>query len=591
MRAQTPIIRLAAFLLVAAPAIGAINAPPAYTHERAPLWPQERVEGESSLRIAPEPSEESDALFAISGPVTSWIEKAETLDHVVVSPSQSYPVVQTEVVAEGTSAFQLINDSFADIALEIAPTIAPEAHTRLYFQSRLGLATSSQIAHAQIRVGSGSWNDLWSLAGSSEGYPSQDAFELITVDLSGYAGQTVSIRFFFEFTSGSAYTQLFSGWFIDNIQIGNAFEPDLYDGFGDPTAEEILLVEYINRARADANAEAVRLRDTTDSDVLSALSYFDVNTTIMLSQFATLTQTTQPLAINAMLTASSRSHSEDMLANAFQGHYSSSSPIPPNEPGDSPGMRADRQGFGLYIAENIFSFAESVWHAHAGFNIDWGASASTGLSIGGMQDPPGHRNNLHNPDHREIGVGVIHGSNGGVGPILVTEDMGFRDGFGGPFLVGVTIVDANKDAFYDLGEGLGAVSVSVEGAAFYATSSTHGTYAIPMPGDGAYTVTFSRSGYAPKTVPFEVVDGMSVKIDYLAVSEVVLQNVSLPNASTIRLTVSYVGSADDLEVEMSQTLATWASSDASITPLGDNLYQIDFARGAALEFLRVLANP
>src|SRR5260370_29493721 len=34
-----------------------------------------------------------------------------------------------------------------------------------------------------------------------------------------------------------------------------------------------------------------------------------------------------------------------------------------------------------------------------------------GGSVGGMQDPPGHRNNINSPLFREIGVGVVDGSN------------------------------------------------------------------------------------------------------------------------------------------------------------------------------------
>ena len=44
-----------------------------------------------------------------------------------------------------------------------------------------------------------------------------------------------------------------------------------YD-FGNPTAEEQLYLELINRARANPPAEGARLAATTDPDVLSAYS-------------------------------------------------------------------------------------------------------------------------------------------------------------------------------------------------------------------------------------------------------------------------------------------------------------------------------
>ena len=57
---------------------------------------------------------------------------------------------------------------------------------------------------------------------------------------------------------------------------------------GDPTAEEQLILEFINRARADANAEAQRLANTTDEDVLNAIDFFGVDLDVMINQFSTL---------------------------------------------------------------------------------------------------------------------------------------------------------------------------------------------------------------------------------------------------------------------------------------------------------------
>src|SRR5687768_8674985 len=41
-------------------------------------------------------------------------------------------------------------------------------------------------------------------------------------------------------------------------------------GIGEPTPEEQLYLECINRARANPSAEAIRLRDTTDPDIIAA---------------------------------------------------------------------------------------------------------------------------------------------------------------------------------------------------------------------------------------------------------------------------------------------------------------------------------
>ena len=43
---------------------------------------------------------------------------------------------------------------------------------------------------------------------------------------------------------------------------------------------------------------------------------------------------------------------------------------------------------------------------------------------GGMQTGRGHRANIHSANFREIGVGVTLGTNGAIGPQLVTQDFG-----------------------------------------------------------------------------------------------------------------------------------------------------------------------
>src|SRR5215471_15099494 len=53
--------------------------------------------------------------------------------------------------------------------------------------------------------------------------------------------------------------------------------PLIQYSIGQPTDEEQLYLEYINRCRANPTAEGVLLANTTDPDVLSAYSFFSVN--------------------------------------------------------------------------------------------------------------------------------------------------------------------------------------------------------------------------------------------------------------------------------------------------------------------------
>lgn len=268
---------------------------------------------------------------------------------------------------------------------------------------------------------------------------------------------------------------------------------------GDPTDEEQLHLEYLNRSRAAPAAEGTRLGETTDARVLAAYDYFGVDVALMESQFAAI-PAVPPLAMNALLTAAARAHSLDMYRNNFQSHTGSN--------GSSTGERIAAQGYDLTVyGENVFAYAESVFQGYAGFNVDWGPGT------GGMQTPPGHRLNIHSANFREIGVGVVLGTNGSVGPQLVTQDFATRRS-ATPLLTGVAYYDLNGNLFYDPGEGIGGVRVAVAGNPYYAITAASGGYAVPVPGDGSYTMTFSGSGFAATQRSVTVSGGENVKVDF-----------------------------------------------------------------------------
>ncbi len=268
-----------------------------------------------------------------------------------------------------------------------------------------------------------------------------------------------------------------------------------------------LYVELINRARADPLAEAQRLANTGNPKVLGAIDFFSSNLTIFKADMATL-PARPPLAPNAKLTKASKIHSEFMLEETFQGH------IGPN--GTDGGDRATAQGYEwARWSENVFSFAKSVFHAHAGFEIDWGEGPT------GLQDPPNHRLNIHSGDFREIGVGVVTGTKTipgtdgkTVGPQLVTQLFAIRrEEF--PFITGVVYYDLDSDAFYDINEGIADVRVEVEGSSFEGITASSGGYAVPVPGDGTYTVQYSAPGLPSTSREVTVSNEENVKLDHL----------------------------------------------------------------------------
>jgi uncharacterized protein YkwD len=248
---------------------------------------------------------------------------------------------------------------------------------------------------------------------------------------------------------------------------------------GQPTDEEQLYLEYINRARANPPAEGGILATTTDPDVLSAYNSFSVDLNLMQSQFNAIAPA-PPVAMHAELMAAARVHSQDMFQNIFQGHTGTD--------GSNPGNRITTQGYNWSsYGENVYAYAESVFYGHAGFEVDWGPGP------GGMQTPPGHRISIHNAGFREVGVGVVLGLNGTVGPQLVTQDFGTRQG-ATPLITGVVYYDLNGNSFYDLGEGIGGVTVQVPGSVYFAVTANSGGYAVPVTTNGSYTMSFTATG-------------------------------------------------------------------------------------------------
>lgn len=260
-----------------------------------------------------------------------------------------------------------------------------------------------------------------------------------------------------------------------------AAQTTLYD-FGNPGPEEQLYLELINRARANPAAEGARLAATTDPDVLAAYDYepyWTVDLAMMQSEFNALAAA-PPLAPHAGLMAAARGHSQWMLDNATQAHNQTN-------PSNTPWDRITDAGYDYSTAgENVYAFAKSVWHGHAGFQVDWGSGGT-----GGMQAGRGHRMSIHNANFREIGVGVTLGTNGNVGPQQVTQDFGAR--FDSPNLgTGVAYYDLNGNDFYDQGEGISGLTVNVSGASYHCLTAAGGGWVVPCPTSAANrTVTFS----------------------------------------------------------------------------------------------------
>jgi hypothetical protein len=252
-----------------------------------------------------------------------------------------------------------------------------------------------------------------------------------------------------------------------------------YDS-GDPTPEEQLVLEYINRARANPTAEGTRLGiNMTES--LCDLSGVGVR---------------PPLAMNKILLQVADYHSWDMYTNNYFDHNDLS--------GHDLGQRMTDAGYSWWTwGENIA--VGSGGYSATNMEDDLMVDSSTSCRL--------HRVNLFDNDFKEVGVGYYVGAtpNPSGWSNFLSQDFGSTSV--GPFLVGVVYNDADGDNFYDIGEGISGVTITPSTGTYYAASSTSGGYAFPIATSGTITVTASRSGLGSisKTVSLT---GANIKLDF-----------------------------------------------------------------------------
>lgn len=275
-----------------------------------------------------------------------------------------------------------------------------------------------------------------------------------------------------------------------------------------PTGQEQEMLELLNRMRLNPASElhflvnSLNPISSPDPNVNSALQFFNVDGATLQSQWSTLTPV-QPLAWSAELYTAALGHSQAMITQDQQSHQL------PGELGL--GDRVQNAGYSYSsVSENIFAFSDTVLYGHAGFAIDWGSTPT------GIQSPPGHRNNMMSDRYREAGIAIVPENNPGtdVGPLVITQNFGNRFSFGDPWLLGVVFNDGDRDNFYDNGEGLNNVSVSISGASgtFNTTTLSAGGYQVQVPA-GSYTVTFAGGGLSDPITQAVTIGTENLKLD------------------------------------------------------------------------------
>ncbi|WP_226629330.1 DUF4214 domain-containing protein [Alloyangia pacifica] len=348
-----------------------------------------------------------------------------------------------------------------------------------------------------------------------------------------------------------------------------------------PTAFEQQMLEYINRARLDPTGEFDALIADAASDtgvqanITQALRYFGVDLDLFAEQLADFVQNRMdndlgslaPLAWNGALAEAAGDHTQVMIDTGIQGH----------QIGDEPVLR-DRVVAAGYdnwtrLKENVFAYVEDSLHGHAAFYVDWG------VGTGGMQSPAGHRDSILSAGVTEVGIGVSAAS-GGIGPYAVTQDFGTRSDYQSQ-LLGVVIDDADGDDFYDMGEGLGGITVTASGAAgtYTTTSWGAGGYQMVLP-SGVYEVSFSGAGINGSLSYSVTMGSQNLKLDAIA-DEAVTAGDLVSSEALIRGTA-----ADELlqgTGTVDQTLIGNGGSDTLLGGAGDDVLFGDKAFEAPAE--------
>src|SRR4051812_7151948 len=108
------------------------------------------------------------ALASTCRAYTLWTEDAENGSANVLTNVSGYPLIQSQIVGQGSNAFHLANPGFADNWFVVDHTVTAQPDTKLFFLSRLGWASTAQFARVQVSTNGGStWpTNLYNQAGT-----------------------------------------------------------------------------------------------------------------------------------------------------------------------------------------------------------------------------------------------------------------------------------------------------------------------------------------------------------------------------------------------------------------------------------------
>jgi len=256
------------------------------------------------------------------------------------------------------------------------------------------------------------------------------------------------------------------------------------------TDAEQYLLELINRGRLNPLGEASRygvgLNEGLDAGTISSGPL-------------------QVLAQNDLLSNAAADHSAWMLQTNTFSHTGSG--------GSSPG---DRMAAADYEFTGAWSWRE---------NLAWSGTTGTmdleGIieeQYAGLYRSPGHRVNTFASEVTEIGIGQVRGSFTQDGNVydssMLTEN--FATSGGDQFVTGVAYRDADRDAFYSIGEGQGGISFSTGGG--QESTAPSGGYSLNVGGLAEVRLTVGQGAVTYAVLDVDLSAG-NAKVDLVTAAD------------------------------------------------------------------------
>ncbi len=265
-------------------------------------------------------------------------------------------------------------------------------------------------------------------------------------------------------------------------------EPRCLLSIAAPTATEQYFLELLNEARANPAA-------------------YGASIGVDLSGVAPA----QPLAFDPRLISAAQEHSLDM---SVQGYFDHNTPQ-----GETPGERITASGF------NWESYGESI-AASPGLNPAEALSAL--IADQGVPDL-GHRIQLLAmtamfQSENAVGIGILENSSGPLGNYYTIDSANAVTTL--PYITGVVMNDANGNGQYDVGEGLGNVTITIAGVDSVTTWDSGGYSYQVAP--GTYTVTASGGGLAAPITHVVTVGGQNVSLNFTVPPVIVVNDLFVP---------------------------------------------------------------